>query len=72
MPKFGPISRRDLLFYLKKAGFVGPVPGTKHGVVVRGEHKVVIPNPHGKDIGQSLLKQILREAEISRAEWEQL
>ncbi len=30
MPKFGPISRRNLIRYLKQLGFKGPYPGDKH------------------------------------------
>jgi len=38
--------------------------------MVRGETKVPIPNPHQGEIGPKLLARILREAEISREEWE--
>ena len=72
MPKFGPISRRDLIRHFRKLGFIGPYPGTKHPVMVKGQLKIVIPNPHGVDIGIGLLKQILNEAGISRQEWESL
>jgi hypothetical protein len=29
-----------------------------------------IPNPHGADIGANLLTRILRDAGVSREEWE--
>jgi len=39
--------------------------------MVNGELKVRIPNPHkADDISDALLKEILRQAEINKAEWE--
>jgi len=38
--------------------------------MIRGEHRVPIPNPHGEDISVPLLKRILREAEIPGDEWD--
>lgn len=72
MPRFGPISRRDLIRYLKKVGFDDPEPGGKHRIMQKGRVTVVVPNPHGGDIGVGLMSRILREAGISRAEWEAL
>jgi hypothetical protein len=36
----------------------------------RGDITVTLPNPHGRDIGVNLILTILREAGISREEWE--
>jgi hypothetical protein len=36
----------------------------------RGDVTITLPNPHGRDIGVNLLATILREAGISREEWE--
>jgi predicted RNA binding protein YcfA (HicA-like mRNA interferase family) len=72
MPTFGPIRRADLIFYLRRAGFTGPLPGGKHEYLVRGQRKVYVPNPHRGDISKQMLARILREAEISREEWEKL
>jgi predicted RNase H-like HicB family nuclease len=36
------------------------------------EVTVIVPNPHRGDIGRNLLSRILRQAGISRDEWEQL
>ena len=72
MPAFGPIKRKDLIYYLRQAGFSGPFPGGKHQYVIKGNISVRIPNPHQRDIGPSLLSRILRQAEISRDEWERL
>jgi hypothetical protein len=40
--------------------------------MVKGELKLRIPNPHrSSDISDSLLKEILRQAEISEEKWDQ-
>ncbi len=72
MPAFGPIKRDKLLRYLKDLGFSGPYPGGKHAFMERGEYRLRLPNPHQGDIGRSLLAALLREAGISREEWEKL
>jgi hypothetical protein len=38
--------------------------------MVRGQLRLVIPNIHAGDIGIPLLTRILRQAGISRDEWE--
>ncbi|NOX48082.1 MAG: type II toxin-antitoxin system HicA family toxin [Chlorobi bacterium] len=65
MPPFGPINRKDLVRYLKRAGFDGPYSGGKHQFVVKGQITIRIPNPHKGDISKSLLSRILRQAKIS-------
>ena len=70
MPPFGPISRRDLIAALRKLGFDGPRAGAKHAVMSRAGLYLRIPNPHRGDISRDLLARILREANISREEWE--
>ena len=72
MPAFGPISRRDLVRCLKLVGFDGPYSGGKHEFVVRGTVTVRLPNPHRGDIGRELLSRILKQAGVSRDDWEQL
>jgi predicted RNA binding protein YcfA (HicA-like mRNA interferase family) len=72
MPAWGPISRRVLVSRLKKLGFTGPYSGGKHEFMVRGDLVVTIPNPHGRDIGLGLLAVILRQAGVSRKDWEAL
>jgi predicted RNA binding protein YcfA (HicA-like mRNA interferase family) len=37
--------------------------------MMKGAHKVRIPNPHRSDIGRSLLAEILRQADIKEDEW---
>ena len=65
-----PASRRELIRRMRKLGYRGPVPGKTHAVMIRGEHRVPIPNPHGGDIAVPLLKRILREASITEAQWD--
>ena len=72
MPPFGPIKRNDLLKALKKAGFTGPYAGGKYEFLVKGEVGLVIPNPHQAEISKDLLRRILRQANISRSDWEML
>jgi len=70
VPRFGPISRRDLIAGLRALGFDGPTAGGNHQVMIRGAMRLPIPNPHQDEIGPKLLARILREAGISRDEWE--
>ncbi len=64
-----PISRRELIRRLRALGFIGPFVGGRHSFMCRGQLKLRIPNPHKGDISISLLKEILRQAEISENEW---
>ena len=72
MPRFGPIKRRELVQCLRQLGFRGPFAGGKHQFMAKGSIRVRIPNPHREDIGQHLLRQILREAGIEISAWEEL
>ncbi len=72
MPRFGPISRRDLIRHLRQLGYDGPYAGGRHSYMHRGTEKLRIPNPHQGDIDRSLLGLILREADIDRDEWDAL
>ncbi len=70
MPAFGPVKRRDLIRALRTLGFDGPYSGGNHQFMVRNELKLYIPNPHGGDISRSLLSRILKQAGITKDEWE--
>jgi predicted RNA binding protein YcfA (HicA-like mRNA interferase family) len=70
VPSFGPVQRRVLIRTLHNLGFDGPYSGGKHQFMIRGEATVRVPNPHHGDIGRDLLARILRQAGVSRAEWE--
>ena len=65
-----PTSRRELIERLRGLGFSGPFPGGDHEYMVRGAGRVYVPNPHRGDIGPGLLAKVLREAGVSRAEWD--
>jgi len=70
MPK--PVSRRELIRKLRKIEFVGPFQGGRHQFMKRHGKKMVIPNPHGRDLGSIILSQIIRELNISAKEFENL
>jgi predicted RNA binding protein YcfA (HicA-like mRNA interferase family) len=72
MPPFGPIKRRELVACLRRLGYSGPYAGGRHEFMLRGVISVTIPNPHGSDIGPNLLAKVLRQAGITRDEWEAL
>ncbi|TVR69365.1 MAG: type II toxin-antitoxin system HicA family toxin [Sphaerobacteraceae bacterium] len=72
MPAFGPVSRRELIRRLRDLGFDGPYSGSRHAFMMRGQLRIRIPNPHQRDIGVDLLQRILRQAGVSREEWESL
>ena len=72
MPRLGPIRRQDLIRYLRLVEFEGPYSGGSHQFMLKGDITIWIPNPHQADIGRGLLSRILRQAHISRDEWEEL
>jgi predicted RNA binding protein YcfA (HicA-like mRNA interferase family) len=72
MPPFKPVKRKELIKALKEAGFDGPFPGGRHEFLVKGELRLILPNPHQSDISKDLLTRILRQANLTREEWEKL
>ncbi len=72
MPALGPIKRRDLIRYLRELGFDGPYSGGNHQYMIRRRTRVRVPNPHQGDIGRGLLQRILKQAGVSKEEWEKL
>ena len=70
MPPWVPTKRRDLIAGLRRLGFTGPFSGGKHQFMTRWDVVLTIPNPHHGDIGIGLLAVVLRQAGISRKEWE--
>lgn len=72
MPYFGAISRSNLISALHKAGFNGPYAGKRHQFMEKNSLKVRLPNPHQSDISVNLLSKILKQAQISKEEWENL
>ena len=61
-----------MLRALRLEGFDGPYSGGKHPFMIKGDLTLTVPNPHQGDIGRELLARILRQAGISREEWERL
>jgi predicted RNA binding protein YcfA (HicA-like mRNA interferase family) len=72
VPAFGSIKRKELIRTLKQAGFDGPHAGGKHEFMVKGSLRLTLPNPHQGEINKDLLSRILKQAGISRGEWEKL
>ena len=72
MPHFGPVKRRELIACLRRIGFSGPYAGGRHEFMQRDSLSLTLPNPHGGDIGPGLLAQLLRQARVTREEWERL
>ena len=64
-----PLSRKELIRKFRVLGFSGPFSGGKHQFMIKGNHKIRIPNPHMGDIDIGLVKEILRQAGISSDEW---
>ncbi len=69
MPKLAPMPRRVLIKKLKSLGFFGPYVATRHEYMIKGKHKIFIPNPHGEDIGAPLLNKIIEQIGIDRDEF---
>ncbi len=72
MPRFGSVSRKDLIHYLRQLGFDGPYSGGKHQFMLKDALTLRIPNPHQGDIGKELLTRLLRQAGVDKDEWENL
>ena len=67
MPKISPISRADLISKLKSMGFEGPFRATTHQYMIKGRHKIFIPNPHGgKDIVSAALRHRIHRTQLIR------
>ena len=72
MPRLGPIKRKDFISYFRILGFEGPYSGGKHQFMIKDDLTLHVPNPHQGDIGRELLSRILKQAGISREQWERL
>lgn len=57
---------------MRLLGWTGPEAGKRHGAMRKGPHTVPIPNPHRGDLDWTLVKRILKQAEIDPDEWERL
>lgn len=70
MARLSPVSRRQLIQRLKKLGFEGPYAGGRHEFMLRGETRLILPNPHRGVVSADLLMHLLRQAGITREEWQ--
>ena len=69
-PPLSPTTRVVLIRQLRKLGWEGPKTSKGHDYMVEGRRKVHIPNRHQrKDIGVPLLREIPKQAGVSREEW---
>ncbi|MGQ9503259.1 MAG: type II toxin-antitoxin system HicA family toxin [Anaerolineae bacterium] len=60
MPRLAPVSRRELIERLKRLGFEGPYTSGRHEFMLRGDRRLILPNPHRANIGADLLFRILK------------
>jgi len=65
-----PVSRREFIQRMLRLGFDGPFSGGRHEFLLRGDRRLVVPNPHRGDISVDLLQHLLDEAGVTRQEWE--
>ena len=70
MGKLVPVSRSDLIRRLATLGFHGPYAGGRHEFLLRGDRRLIIPNPHRGEVSVDLLIRLLKQANVSRDEWE--
>ncbi|KKU06099.1 MAG: hypothetical protein UX07_C0007G0006 [Parcubacteria group bacterium GW2011_GWA2_45_30] len=64
------VSWRKLVQKFRRLDFDGPYAGGRHLFMKRGELKVIIPNPHGRDIDKNLIAEIIKQADISPDKWD--
>lgn len=73
MPKLSPVKAKELIRILEKQGFQVVHQKGSH---VRLKHtdgrKTTVPMHSGENVGVGLLRKILRDANISRDEFEEL
>jgi len=69
MTRLPPVSRRELIERLNGLGFEGPYAGGRHQFMLRGDRRLILPNPHRGDISADLLIRLLRQSGVTREEW---
>jgi predicted RNA binding protein YcfA (HicA-like mRNA interferase family) len=70
MPRLNPVWRRELVHRLSQLGFDGPYSGGRHEFMLRGNQRIILPNPHRGQISTDLLARLLRQAGVTRDQWE--
>lgn len=71
MSKITPLKPQEVIRKLRALGFEGPYPGGKHQRMVNLATGKIIPVPFhkGHDVSTGLIREIIREIDISRDEW---
>jgi predicted RNA binding protein YcfA (HicA-like mRNA interferase family) len=70
MPK--PIKHREMVRRFRELGWDGPWQKGRHPFLRKDGKRLTIPNPHEGDIDWSLMKRILRQANVAPEDWERL
>lgn len=70
MPK--PISRRELIRRMRILGWIGPEAGKRHGAMRKGNAYGADSQSPSRRSGRSLVKRVIKQANIDPEEWEQL
>ncbi|RMH15557.1 MAG: type II toxin-antitoxin system HicA family toxin [Acidobacteria bacterium] len=76
MATWSPCKRRTFVRRLRRLGFEGPFPGSRHAMMVFGNRRMAIPSNREYSVPQ--LRMLLREVEaiigstISAADWSSL
>ncbi|HVP04211.1 MAG TPA: type II toxin-antitoxin system HicA family toxin [Dehalococcoidia bacterium] len=65
-----PLSQREIIRRFRALGFEGPRQEGRHPYMTRGRLKIHIAGRHGSDITVALQMKFLRQAGISKEEWE--
>ena len=70
MARLSPVSRREFIRRLRDLGFDGPYTGGRREFMLRADRRLILPNPHRQTVSADLLTRLLRQAGITRQEWE--
>ena len=70
MARLAPVSRREFIRRLRDLGFDGPYTGGRHEFMLRADRRLILPNPHRQTVSADLLTRLLRQAGITRQEWD--
>lgn len=65
-----PVARSEFIRRMRRLGFEGPYSGGRHEFMLRGQRRLILPNPHRNMISVDLLIRLLDQAGVSRDEWQ--
>jgi len=71
MSRLTPLKAQEVIRKLRRLGYIGPISGGRHVRMVHPESGQIIPIPvHGnKDISVGLIREIIKQAGITRDGW---